>query len=65
MTSVKNILRNLPNKIKQYEKINTRILIQLSLENGISPEEWKESTVVTIPKLTKTINIVNLEPLIY
>jgi len=75
--SVKSIVRKLPNKSGTEEGITVEVMkfivevagqkiahiFNKSLEQGIFPDEWKESIVVPIPKIGGTIKIEEFRPI--
>jgi len=70
--SVKSIVRKLPNKSGTEEVMKFIVevagqkvahICNKSLEQGIFPDEWKESIVVPIPKIGGTIKIEEFRPI--
>lgn len=75
--SLKSIVRNLPNKSCTEERITVEVMkfvmevtgskiaqiFNKSLEQGIFPDEWKESVVVPVPKIGGTIKVEEFRPI--
>lgn len=75
--SLKSIVRKLPNKSGTEEGITVEVMkfvvevaghkiayiVNRLLEQGIFPDEWKESVIVPVPKIRGTIKIEEFRPI--